>query len=57
MVKVTFEYRDTLSRGRWNTQSCIVSDVEQCKKIYGLDTDPDCEYRIIEVEEVHYGTV
>ena len=57
MVKVTFEYRDTLSRGRWNTQSCIVSDVEQCKKIYGLGTDPDCEYRIIEVEEVQYGTV
>jgi hypothetical protein len=50
MVKIEFEYRDELSRGKWNKQSCVVSSVEECKKIYGLGVD--CEYRIISVEEV-----
>ncbi len=50
MVKIEFEYKDELSRGKWNKQSCIVSSVEECKKIYGLGVD--CEYRIISVEEV-----
>jgi hypothetical protein len=50
MVKIEFEYKDELSRGKWNKQSCVVSSVEECKKIYGLGVD--CEYRIISVEEV-----
>lgn len=50
MVKVTFKYRDELSNWEWREQSCIVKTVEECKKIYGLGID--CEYRIIEVEEV-----
>lgn len=52
MVKVTFEYRDELSNGKWCEQSCIVSSVEECKKLYGLGIDPDCDYRILSVEEV-----
>ena len=50
MVKVVFEYRDEWSKGKWNQQSCIVSSVAECKKIYGLGID--CEYRIISVEEI-----
>jgi hypothetical protein len=51
MVKIEFEYKDELSRGKWNKQSCVVSSVEECKIIYGLGVD--CEYRIISVEEVN----
>ena len=50
MVKVEFEYKDKYSKGKWNKQSCQVSSVEECKRIYGLGVD--CEYRIISVEEV-----
>jgi hypothetical protein len=49
MVKVVFEYRDDWSNGEWNEQECVVSSVQECKKIYGLGID--CEYRIISVEE------
>lgn len=50
MVKVEFEYKDDFSKGKWNSQTCVVSSVAECKKIYGLGID--CEYRIISVEEV-----
>ena len=50
MLKIDFEYADALSNWEWREQSCIVSSIEQCKKIYGLGID--CEYRIIKVEEV-----
>ena len=50
MVKVDFEYADELSNWEWRQQSCIVSSVEECKRIYGLGVD--CDYRIINVEEV-----
>jgi hypothetical protein len=50
MVKVKFQYRDELSNSKWNEQECVVSSVQECKKIYGLGVD--CEYRIISVEEV-----
>lgn len=49
MVKVKFEYKDEYSRGKWLEQECVVSSVEECKRIYGLGID--CEYRIISVEE------
>lgn len=52
MVHVKFEYCDALSNGNWNTQECYVDSVDQCKKIYGLDNG-DCQYRILEVEEVN----
>ena len=50
MVKVKFEYRDEMSKGEWRQQECIVSSVQECKRIYGLGID--CEYRIIEVKEI-----
>lgn len=50
MVKIKFEYRDEMSNWEWRQQECIVSSVQECKKIYGLGID--CEYRIIEVKEI-----
>jgi hypothetical protein len=50
MVKVKFEYRDEMSKGEWREQECVVSSVQECKRIYGLGID--CEYRIIEVKEI-----
>lgn len=52
VVKVIFKYRDSLSRGKWRKQSCVVDSVQECKEIYGLDADTDCEYEILSVEEV-----
>jgi len=50
MVEVTFEYADEMSNGEWREQSCVVSSVEECKRIYGLGVD--CDYRITSVKEV-----
>lgn len=48
---IEFEYYDKYCRdGKWNKQSCIVSSVEECKRIYGLGID--CEYRITKIEKV-----
>ena len=49
--KITFEYRDEMSNLEWRRQTCIMSSVAECKKVYGLGVD--CEYRIIEVEQIH----
>lgn len=50
MLKITFKYKDRLSCGKWNRQTCVMHSIEECKRIYGLGVD--CEYRIIKVEEV-----
>lgn len=50
MVKIKFEYKDEMSKGEWREQECVVSSVQECKRIYGLGID--CEYRIIEVKEI-----
>ncbi len=50
MLEIKFEYRDEMSNWEWRKQECIVSSVEECKRIYGLDVD--CEYRIVSVKEV-----
>lgn len=50
MVEVTFEYADAMSGWKWQRQTCIVSSVQECKRIYGLGID--CEYRIVEVKNV-----
>lgn len=50
MVKIKFEYRDEMSNWEWKEQECVVSSVEECKRIYGLGID--CDYRIIEVKEI-----
>lgn len=50
MVEVVFEYCDRYSNGRWNKQSCIVSSVNECIRIYGLGVD--CDYHILSVKEI-----
>lgn len=50
MKKIKFEYRDDMSNWEWRQQECIVSSVQECKRIYGLGID--CDYRIISVEEI-----
>lgn len=50
MLRIKFEYRDEYTNGQWREQSCVMSSVEECKRLYGLGVD--CEYRIISVEEV-----
>lgn len=50
MVKVKFKYKDEMSNWEWREQQCIVSDVEECKKLYGLGID--CEYKILKVKEM-----
>lgn len=52
MKRITFHYKDSSTHGEWRIQQCVVTDVEECKRIYGLGTDPDCEYEILKVEEV-----
>lgn len=53
MKHIVFQYKDEMSEGKWKTQECIVSSVEECKRIYGLDgSDPTLlDYKIIKVEE------
>ena len=51
MLKIKFQYRDSMSNWQWRQQSCTVSSLDQCKKIYGLD-ESDVDYEIISVEEV-----
>ena len=50
MLKIKFRFRDALSNWEWREQTCIMSSIEQCKKVYGLGID--CDYEILEVEEV-----
>ena len=50
MLSITFRYADAMSNWEWRTQSCTVSSIEECKRIYGLGVD--CEYNIISIEEV-----
>ncbi len=50
MVKIIFEYRDSLSKWKWKRQVCVVSSITDCKKIYGLGTK--CDYKIISIENL-----
>ena len=50
MVEITFKYRDSMSNWQWRQQSCTVSSLGECKKIYGLN-ESDVDYEIISVEE------
>ena len=50
MLSITFKYADAMSNLEWRTQSCTVSSIEECKRIYGLDNG-DVEYEILEVKE------
>lgn len=51
MLKIKFQYRDSMSNWEWRQQSCTVSSLDECKKIYGLD-EGGVDYEIISVEEV-----
>lgn len=50
MKKIKFKYKDSLSNGNWNEQECIVSSIDECKRIYGLGID--CDYQILSVQEI-----
>lgn len=50
LLNITFEYADAMSNWEWRRQTCTVSSIEECKRIYGLGID--CDYRILSVEEV-----
>lgn len=53
LYKIVFAYMDEMSNGEWKEQECIVSSIAECKKIYGLDTDPTIyDYKIISVNEI-----
>jgi len=52
MLQITFRYRDDYTHGRWQTQTCVVRSVEECKRIYGLGTDPTCEYEIVNIQKI-----
>ena len=53
LYKIVFAYVDEMSNGKWKEQECIVSSIAECKKIYGLDTDPTIyDYKIISVNEI-----
>lgn len=49
MVEVKFRYRDQMSNREWREQSCVVSSLQECLKIYDLGVD--CDYEIISVKE------
>ena len=50
MLNITFKYKDVMSNWEWRIQSCTVSSVEECKRIYDLDNG-DVEYDILVVKE------
>lgn len=50
MLEIKFEYADAMSNWEWRKQECIVSSVEECKRIYGLGVD--CEYRILSIKKI-----
>lgn len=50
MVQVIFEYKDEYTYGNWIRQNCIVESLDECIEMYGLGRD--CEYRIVDIQEV-----
>ena len=50
MLKIEFEYKDDWSHGEWRKQTCVMSSVKECIKVYGLGVD--CEYRIVKVTDL-----
>lgn len=51
MLKITFRYKDALSKWEWRTQSCVVETIHECIEIYGLNQG-DVEYEIISVDQI-----
>ena len=53
MKRIKFKYKDKYTKpGQWSEQECVMESVRECIKFYGLD-QPDVEYKIVSVEEVH----
>lgn len=53
MLRIKFRFKDKYTKGNWSYCECVVSSLSECKRIYGLDTDPDCyEYEILSTESV-----
>lgn len=50
MLRIKFEYRDEMSGSEWRAQECVVSSLQECKKMYGLGID--CDYRIVSIEKI-----
>jgi hypothetical protein len=50
MYKIVFRYCDAYSNWQWRTQTCVMSSVDECIRVYGLGVD--CDYEIISVEKV-----
>lgn len=50
MLEIKFIYADSLSNWEWREQVCIVSSIEECKRIYGLGIG--CKYKMISVKEI-----
>ena len=52
---VKFEYKDEYSRGKWNSQECLIyansneDAIRRCIEIYGLDRENEVEYKIVDV--------
>lgn len=55
MVQVIFEFKDEYTHGKWQRQSCTVESLDECIEMYGLGRD--CEYRIIDIQEVKNGKI
>ena len=53
MLEINFEYRDTLSHNNWSKQVCVVSSLDECLSIYGLEKDPNCEYKILSIYDLN----
>lgn len=51
--RISFEYMDDFSKGKWNEQECVLyastraEAIKKCLELYGLGYD--CEYRILSV--------
>ncbi len=52
MLEITFKYRDAMSNWQWRTQSCSVSSLSECIRIYGLE-ESDVDYEILDVKDVN----
>ena len=52
MKRITFRFRDAESQWKWKTQHCTMESVDECLKMYGLGFDRDCEWEILEIEEI-----
>jgi hypothetical protein len=51
MLEITFRYKDAMSSWEWREQSCIVSSLAECIRIYGIDQG-DVEYEVLHIRVI-----